>query len=148
MKYGSPIDYFNEGCRVAPTRSVKYSPVELRQRFMDYLEFMRTKVWHKAERIKSGYGAGMLVSTPTQAPLSLESFLIYAGMGRKTYKIYQTNPAYDDICDWIETCIDNQNFEGALVGAYNANLVARRLKLAEKTESEVDANQTIEITIV
>jgi hypothetical protein len=138
-KYGSPIDYVTAGKRIGRFSGPYYRPSELRARATDYFEYMRGKVWNRLEMIKGGDLAGSLVDVPTSCPLDLKGFLLFAGFGVRTWNGYKSNEAYEDVCEWIEMVIETQNFEGAVVGAYNANLIARRHKIADKQETTVTA---------
>lgn len=140
--YGSPIDYVREGRRLGRGPNADYRPSELRQRAVDYLEYMRGKVWNRVDVLKGGFTAGMLYEVPTSCPLDLKGFLLFAGFGLRRWEKYRENEAYADVCEWIEMLVEVQNFEGAAVGAYNANLIARRHKIADKTETT--ANVRIE----
>ncbi|EXZ98267.1 DNA-packaging protein [Bacteroides fragilis] len=134
--YGSPIDYVREGRRLGRGPSATYTPAELQQRAVDYCEFMRRKVWNRVDVLKGGMTAGMLYEVPTACPLDLKSFLLFAGFGVRRWQQYRSDEAYADVCEWIEMLIETQNFEGAAVGVYNANLIARRHRIAEKTETD------------
>lgn len=135
--YGSPLDYTREGVRLGRRGpGVEYRPSELRQRAVDYFEMMRRKVWNKVDVLKGGPAAGIMYEVPTAAPLDLTGFLIFAGFGRTRWQKYRENEAYVEVCEWIELCIENQNYEGAAVGAYNANLIARRHRIADKTDTD------------
>ncbi len=135
--YGSPLDYVREGRRLGRGPNADYRPSELRQRAVDYFEYMRGKVWNRVEVLKGGIFAGTLYEVPTSCPLDLKGFLLFAGFGARRWERYKNNEAYADVCEWVEMVIETQNFEGAAVGAYNANLIARRHRIADKTETTV-----------
>lgn len=137
--YGSPIDYVRAGQRAARIAGTNYRPSELRARAVEYFDYMRGKVWNRVDMIKGGELAGSLVELPTSCPLDLKGFLLFAGFGVRQWGQYKSNEAFEDICEWVEMVIETQNFEGAVVGAYNANLIARRHKIADKQETVVTA---------
>ena len=139
--YASPLDIIREGRRLGRPRGAEYTPIELCQRFVDYLEFMRSRVWMRADVVKSGFIAGTIFEIPTQAPLQLSGFLLFAGMGKKAFEALRLDEDYEDAIDIIDNCIATQQIEGAMVGAYNANLVARVQKLGDK----VDTDATIKV---
>ena len=134
--YGSPIDYAREGQRIGRGPNAAYKPSELRQRAVDYFDYMRGKVWNRADVLKSGFFAGTLYEVPTSCPLDLKGFFIFAGIGPRRWEQYKGDEAYVDVCEWIEMIIEVQNYEGAAVGVYSANLIARRHKIADKTETD------------
>lgn len=141
-KYGSPADIIKLGRRLGYRPGVDYTPGELHQCVMDYLETMRVKVWNKVEAVRAGDAAGMLYEVPTQTPLSLSGFFLMSGLTKGRWEKYRENETYAPICELLENAVYTQNLEGAAVGAYNANLVARVHKIAEKTETT--ANVQIE----
>lgn len=143
---GSPIDYALAGRCVGRDPGAEYMPRELRQRAVDYFEFMRNRVWNKIELLKSGLTAGMPCEVPTQSPLSLRGFLVFTGMSRQRWQRYKSDPAYSDICEWVELAIETQNFEGAMVGVYDSGLTAKTLKLAERTETTVEVHRPRDLT--
>lgn len=134
--YGSPIDYVRAGRGANRASVVEYTPAGLRAKAVEYFDYMRGKVWNRTEAIRAGESAGMLYEVPTSCPLDLKGFLLFAGIGLRTWGRYAENEAFLDVCEWVMMIIETQNFEGAMVGAYNANLTARRHRIAERTETE------------
>ena len=122
-------------------RDFKYTPDELWNEALAYFEFMSKSVWNKKEAIKSGDKAGTLIDIPTITPLSIETFCLYADISRPTLLNYESNEdPYKDfftITTCIKDIISSQQFEGATVGAYNPNIIARKLGLSDKSETEI-----------
>jgi len=119
-------------------RDFSYTPQLLWDEAVKYFEWISVKVWNKKEAIKSGDMAGSLIDVPTSTPMSIESFCLYADIDRDTFKNYESNEgSYKDffgVTTRIRTIIESQQFEGATVGAYNPNIIARKLGLADKTD--------------
>lgn len=119
-------------------RDFKYTPDALLEEANKYFEWMESRVWNKKEAIKSGDLAGTLIDIPTQTPLSIESFCLFADINRQTFYNYESNEdpykAFFDIITRIRGVIESNQFEGATVGAYNPNIIARKLGLADKKE--------------
>lgn len=119
-------------------RDFAYTPESLWEEAVKYLEWMSDRVWNKKEAIKSGDMAGTLIDVPTSTPLSMESFCIFADINMETFRNYQSNndiyKDFFDVSTRIRQIIESQQFEGATVGAYNPNIIARKLGLSEKTE--------------
>jgi len=119
-------------------RNFAYTPESLWEEAVKYFEWISEKVWNKNEAIKSGNNAGKIIKVPTQTPMSIESFCLFADINRTTLLSYESNEdPYKDfhtvvIC--IKNIIASQQFEGATVGAYNPNIIARKLGLADKKE--------------
>ena len=119
-------------------RDFKYTPEALWNEAIEYFEWISERVWNKNEAIKSGEFAGTLVKIPTSTPMSIESFCLFADINYQTFLNYETNnEVYKDffeVTTRIRTIIESNQFEGATVGAYNANIIARKLGLADKTD--------------
>jgi hypothetical protein len=83
--------------------------------------------------------------TPTARPYSLTGFCIYVGASSMWWRNFKegcknsTDDSTDDkdflmVIARIEETIETQQFEGACVGAFNANIIARKLGLSDKQE--------------
>lgn len=128
-------------------RGHKYTPDELWTEAVAYFEWISKKVWIKKDPIKSGENAGLLIDVPTQTPMSLESFCLFADISFDTFRNYESNKdSYKDFFD-VTTCIrkiiESNQFEGATVGAYNPNIIARKLGLADKQEHTIKQEQPL-----
>jgi hypothetical protein len=124
-------------------RKKKLTPEEWYNKVVQYMEHMQTQVWVKKEPIKSGEMAGELIDIPTKTPLSIGSLCIHSGIDQNTFYRYLSEKGYEEyweITTWAKQTIENQQFEGATVGAYNPNIIARTLGLADKQDIKVDAN--------
>lgn len=128
----------------------KYTSEEWEQKLIEYFEFMKTQTWIKYEAIKSGERAGELIPIPTRTPLTRGNLCIFAGINRDTLANYASNKeGYENhfvITKQALEIIDNNQLEGALVGAYNPNLVARLQGIKEQTDhttngKEIQPNQ-------
>lgn len=118
-------------------RDFKYTPDALWDEAVKYFEWMSERVWNKKEAIKSGDLAGELIDVPTSTPMSIETFCLFADISTETFRNYEKDKSNQDFIGVI-TCvreiIESNQFEGATVGAYNANIIARKLGLADKTD--------------
>jgi hypothetical protein len=116
------------------------SPEELLQAAYSYFEWCDTHPWIKVEQAKhqaKPYNdekgkvqiQSKLLKLPTQRPYTLKGLYLFLKIDRKTWKLYQKRedfiPITTRVCDIIYT----QKLEGAAVGAFNANIIARDLKL-------------------
>ena len=85
---------------------------------------------------------------PTQRPYSLDGFRLYVGASESWLREFKKT-AEDDflrVIDEIETIIVLNQKEGAIVGAYNANIIARILGLSESTVNKNINLNTEELT--
>lgn len=78
--------------------------------------------------------------TPTARPYSLGGLCIYLGASRQWWNSFRKdctdnkNEDFLEVIARVEDTIETQQFEGACVGAFNANIIARKLGLADKQE--------------
>lgn len=102
----------------------------------DYFKWCDNHPWEKEEAVKSGPLAGKTVKVPTQTPYSINGFLIYIGAGRSYWSQFKgaNHEDFKEVIERIEMIIETQQFEGAVVGAFNANIISRKLGLHDKTE--------------
>ena len=125
--------------RIVVGKKPQYSPKEWAKMIIDYLDYMEDQTWDKKEAIKSGDKTGTLVSIPTKTPLTIYGFCNYSGVSIDLYLRYKQDKgfeAYHDITMYLDGIIKQNQLEGSMVGAYNPNIVARLLGLAEKTEND------------
>lgn len=123
-----------------------YNPEEWVKKFVEYLEYMDEKVWNVKHPIKGGDMAGTVMDVPVSTPLSIRSFCVFAGISVDTFSNYEKSKGYEDyfgVTTRMRTVIEANQLEGATVGAYNANIVARLLGLAEKTLHGIIKEQPI-----
>jgi hypothetical protein len=128
-------------------RDFKYTPDLLWDEAVKYFEWISKKVWNKKDPIKSGDMAGTLLDVPTQTPMSIQSFCLFADIDDNTFSRYEKGKGYEDfwaITTRIRNIIESNQFEGATVGAYNPNIIARKLGLIDK--KEVDQKGSVNIS--
>jgi len=103
-----------------------------------YFTWISEKTWFKNEAIKSGEQAGKIIQIPTVTPMSIESFCTFADISHQTFLNYCSNndPWKDlfEVATRIKEIIGVQQFEGATVGAFNPNIIASKLGLANRTD--------------
>ena len=118
-------------------RDFKYTPDLFWEESVKYFEWMQNRVWNKKDPIKSGDLAGTLLDIPTQIPMSIASFCIYADIDENTFQRYEKEAGYQDfwaVTKQIKQIIESQQFEGAVVGAFNPSIIASKLGLSNKTD--------------
>lgn len=119
-------------------RDFKYTPEALWDEAVKYFEWISQSVWNKKEAIKSGDMAGSVMDVPTSTPMSIKGFCLFADIDHVTFMNYESDKEeYKDfftIATRVRHIIESQQFEGATVGAYNTNIIARSLGLVDKKE--------------
>jgi hypothetical protein len=116
-------------------------------------ELFEQYVKHEAERPMTRRDhvgkEGKPVDTPLMVPITFEGFECYlADLGiindLGDYACNQDNryAEYSPIVTRIRKNCFVQNLKGAAVGLFNANIIAKKLGLIEKTEAQINANVT------
>ena len=111
-----------------------YQPEGLWDKFREYTKDIQSTKWHKNEAIKGGDSAGLIVSVPTERPFTITGFCVFAEISTSTFYLYEKDDAYSPIITRIRDVCFAQKFEGAAVGAFNDNIIARDLGLKEQTD--------------
>ena len=116
----------------------------------EYFEWCDKNPWNKCEAIKSGDYAGKIVKVPTQRPFTLTGLLLYVGASANYWSEFKKADHKDflGVINAIETVIETQQLEGAAVGAFNANIISRKLGLTDKkdvTSNGKDIGMKIEV---
>ena len=80
-----------------------------------------------------------LIGLPTVRPFTLSGLQLYIGCNDHYFSQFKKNLDEDEedftsVITRIEKTIYTQKFEGAVVGAFNANIIARDLGLSDKTD--------------
>ena len=106
----------------------------------EYFAWCDENPWIKKEAIKGGDMAGTTMDVPTQRPYTLSGLMLYCDAGEAWWKQFKQsdtakNKDFSSVIDRIEQVINTQQFEGATVGAFNANIIARKLGLSDKVET-------------
>lgn len=121
------------------------SPELLYTAACEYFEWCNKNPWVKTETTKKGEITD-IKTMPTERPMTLTGLCIYLDCSssyfrvfKKTIKDKNKNITEKDkdfltIITRIEEIIYTNKFEGAAVGAYNANIIARDLGLKDKTD--------------
>lgn len=88
----------------------------------------------KKEPVKSGNFVGTIIDVPTQRPYSFTGFLLYIKASKNFWREFKAAGHKDflEIIGVIEDVIETQQFEGAVVGAFNANIISRKLGLEDR----------------
>lgn len=133
--------------KVIPVRPVGQprkieSPEKLWDMFLAYVQKTQENPWLKVEYV--GQKAEKVI-IPLAKPITMEGFECYLfnEIGVSGIDQYAANrdgryPEYVSIIKQIRQNCFSQNFEGAAVGAFNANLIARKLGIKDQVDSSVE----------
>lgn len=130
---------------------------ELWTRAAEYFAWCDRHPWktEKTRVKKSGRGKGdrEVETTPVSRPYSITglcSFLdivLDTWLNMKQRAVREHNEVADVIAR-VEQIIETNQFEGAVVGAYNACIIARKLGLSEKSEVSGFSPVALNITVM
>lgn len=99
----------------------------------EYFEWCDENPWYKNDALKSGDSAGEIIKIPTARPYTLTAFMLYIDASEEYWREFKKADHQDffGVITQIEQVIYTQKFEGAAVGVFNANIIARDLGLAD-----------------
>lgn len=112
------------------------SPEMLWDSCVEYFEATDKRKWNKVE-YKSTTKGLRKVNIPTDTPYTLTGLWVFLGIGQATWSDYKNKEGYKDfsiVINQVESIIYTQKFEGAAVGAFNANIIARDLGIKDNTD--------------
>lgn len=115
------------------------TPEELLQSATDYFQWCDENPWQSVKEV-TGTNHSSTEIKPTQRPYSKGGWYHYVGCS-ETWLTNFKKECSDDflrVIEVIENYIQTQQWEGATVGAFNANIIARTLGL--KDSSDVTTN--------
>lgn len=122
----------------------KFSPEQWKKKIDDYFEYCYKNPLYKNEVLKSGNRAGEIIHIPVNRPYLIEGLCNYLGIDRQTFYNYLEKKGYEeyfDITEHARTRIFQQNLELGYIGAYDSNLVSRKLGLADKKELRAEMKE-------
>lgn len=119
------------------------TPDLMRDAAFEYFQWCDDHPWYHNEAIKSGEQTGAIVKVPTSRPYTLSGLCVYIGCSDSYFRYFKSTMKESEkefltVIEEIETIIYTQKFEGAAVGVFNSNIIARDLGLRDKTESDVN----------
>lgn len=102
----------------------------------EYFEHQSNQVWNKVDY--RGKDANKVL-IPTSSPFTLTGLCIFLGVNTVYFTQFEKDCTKDfsKVITHIREVIFTQKFEGAAIGAYNANIIARDLGLIDKKELEI-----------
>lgn len=116
------------------------SPEIMQEACMEYFEETSKRKWFKAEAIKGGKEVGKTINVPTETPFSISGLCLFLGVNTRYFEqfekseTYKNNKDYSTIITRVKDIIETHQLEGAIVGAFNPNIIARKLGLTDKTD--------------
>lgn len=118
------------------------SPDYLWEEAVKYFEATDKRKWVRKDWVGKD---AIEVSRETETPYTFTGLFLFLDIDENTWQRYRKEKPYEDfwaITARIDKIIYTQKFEGAAVGAFNANIIARDLGLADK--KDVSSNVSID----
>jgi hypothetical protein len=119
------------------------SPDLLLQACEEYFNWVDGHPFYKVEAIKGGDRAGDLIKIPTMRPYTIQGLCRYLNCNSVWFnhfekaisnKTDEESQGFSKIITHVREAIYQQKFDGAAIGVFNANIIARDLGLKEKAE--------------
>lgn len=121
------------------------TPEMLWQSACEYFEWCEDNPWEEQDWVGKD---GDEVTKKKVRPYTLSGLCVYLDCDEQTLKNYGTKEEYKDffgIYTRIYQIIRTQKFEGAAVGLFNANIIARDLGLVDQKASDDKQDITIKV---
>lgn len=105
----------------------------------EYFQWCEDNPWQKVETTVKTNGIDVK-TIPTERPFTMQGLCLYLDCNTKYFNNFKSQLPDDEkdfnyIITRIEETIYKQKFEGAAVGAFNSNIIARDLGLKDQTEN-------------
>ena len=97
----------------------------------EYFEATDARKWKKVEF--NGKDA-IKCEVPTDTPYTLTGLFVFLDSNHQTWNLYREREDFVAVVTRVEQIIYTQKFEGAAVGAFNSNIIARELGLTDKKD--------------
>lgn len=101
----------------------------------EYLEATDKRKWLKTEF--NGKDA-IECKIPNETPYTWTGLYLFLDIDHKTWVDYENREGFIPICTRVRNIIYTQKFEGAAVGAFNSNLIARDLQIRDNTSTDLN----------
>jgi hypothetical protein len=122
--------------RSSTGRKPMYStPEELWNDCVEYFDAYKDNPLMSVELVKF-QGKATPADVPKMRAMSIASLCIFLGMTLKTWMSYREKPDFINVTSLVDATIREQKFQGACADLLNANIIARDLGLADKTQVE------------
>lgn len=106
----------------------------------EYFQWCDDNPWISSKKTtfdKGEFSRETVEERPTQRPYSRGGFFIYINCSENWLSEFKKNASADflGVIEEIERIIDTNQWEGASVGAFNPNIIARTLGLKERVDN-------------
>lgn len=109
------------------------SPQELWAAACEYFDWVEQNPLYE-DKVTSFQGVNTHEPVAKMRAMTISGLCIFLDIARSTWDEYRANKDFSCIVTRVEDTIRTQKFEGASADLLNANIIARDLGLADKTE--------------
>ena len=112
------------------------SPLLLWEAAAEYFNWLDEHPWYRVEVIRGGALSGQLIEIPVARPYTLSGLCLHLHCSQSFLREFKRDCSEDfvSVIRQIEDICYVQKFEGAVVGIFNANIIARDLCLANRQD--------------
>lgn len=118
------------------------SPTILWEACVEYFEATDQRKW---TRIEFNGKDATKCEVPTATPYTWTGLYLFLDISHTTWQDYEKRDDFVAICTRVRHIIYTQKFEGAAVGAFNANIISRDLGLKDSTQTDLNIQEIPEI---
>ena len=109
-------------------RPYKYTPEQLEQKFIDYIQWNKTdNKFYKRELLKSGERAGEIIDIDTTPPLTIVGFCVFCDISTRIFFDWLSDESNElfHISTRIREQIQLNQISGASLELFNPAIIAR-----------------------
>lgn len=136
------------------------NPAELWEAACDYFKFIDDNPHPQAELVKYK-GVATLEEVPKMKPYTLSGLCFFLGCSESYFRKFKhvirerdaagkpkdTDTAFMETIEAVEQVIETQQLEGAMVGAFNYNIVRAKLGLVDKQDVTSNGETILNINV-
>ncbi|WP_298118098.1 terminase small subunit [Flavobacterium sp.] len=157
LKKGNPAPKGNQWWRLRTKHGrdkIFTTPEILMESAIEYFEATDQRKWNKTD-FRGKDATKVLI--PTDTPYTMSGLTLFLGVNEHYFNDFKDSlkdkedsisKGFSDVIRTIEQIIYTQKYEGAVVGAFSSNIIARDLGLVDKKEIENKNIKPIEFTII
>lgn len=123
------------------------SPDDLWEACVEYFEWIEANPLKEAQAF-SYQGTVTLKDLPKMRAMTVTGLCIFLDISFQTWSDYRARDGFIEITTRVDEVIRNQKFQGAAAGLLNANIIARDLGLADKSELTGKDGEAIEVRTI
>jgi hypothetical protein len=125
------------------------TPEQLLNGAEEYFTWCQENPIYTTEIVNAKQGV-QLVEKPLRRPFQKEGFALFLGLSawRVVAELKNVNDDFMQIITRIEKIIYTQKFEGATVGQFNTNIIARDLGLSENIDHKSNGEQIKQVFVI